>query len=548
MNARQFGIGLSLLCLLYLTIQLLYVQRTEFNPDEAQGAYAAWRVLENLPYRDFKPYKTVLGYYWQSLVFHWANDTWHGYQLLRLQAVLTNTLCLGLAGVLFGRLYRRDAVLIALLALITMSNFLERSFEIRVDLLTAFAGLFSLYFLLSGKYLLAGLLCAFSFFISQKGAYYIIASNFALLSMLLVERNRERFLNGISFNLGCLAVTSVYFGTWFILAPDGSTSKATLGSHNAIVFTELYDNLNQYWRQSLQRNPAFYLIAVAHIGQLLYLTWGGRTTGRDTTLAVYALVIGCLGVWHKQPWPYFFLILVPTAFVLHASFYDWLLARLNRAKHVIVILLIICAVTPLHRLDTVLKRKNYLQHEMAMIAKRILGPGDSYVDGMDFLYDLEQAASGTRWLDKRALERMHAGGDKYHQLLIANLEKSRAKLIIRNWRLVQLPTSIQNYFALNFLHLWGNIHVYAPTIPAGGHQTMLKFTGQYEVVSSERLRIEIDGRNVWTGDVIELQAGSVSTRAPDAFRLSLHSANWTKGADPRSRFESARFMTFRYFE
>jgi len=540
--------GLSLLCLAYLTIQLLYIQRTEFSPDEAQGAYAAWRLLENLPYRDYQPYKTVLGYYWQSLVFQWADGTWQGYQLLRLHGLLTNTLCLGLAGILFARLYRRDAVLIALLALITMSNFLERSFEIRVDLLTAFAGLFSLYFLLSGKFLLAGLLCAFSFFISQKGAYYIIASNFALLAMLLIERNRERLLNGISFNFGCLAVTIVYFGTWFILAPDGPTSKATFGSHNAIVFTEIYDHVHKYWIQSLERNPLFYAIVVAHITQLFYLAWRDRTTGCDTTLAVYAFVIACLGAWHKQPWPYFFLILVPTAFVVHASFYSRLLGWLGRPKHIVTALLVIIALIPLFRLGAVLERKNYFQHDMVVVANRILGPNDTYVDGMDLLFDRRQAATGLRWLDRRALERLHASGGEHHQQLIATIDESQSKLIIRNWRLVRLPRSIQTYLARNFLHLWGNIHIYAPTISAGERNLKFKFSGRYEVIGSEDLIVEIDGQSVGAGDFVELSADLVSTRSPEPFRLRLYSAAWLDGIDQRSGFERAGFMFFRYPE
>jgi len=57
----------------------------------------------------------------------------------------------------------------------------------------------------------------------------------------------------------------------------------------------------------------------------------GNAPPSNLTLFVYALVLGALCIWHKQPWPYFFVLLVPTAYLLHVAWLDaafvWLEAR-----------------------------------------------------------------------------------------------------------------------------------------------------------------------------------------------------------------------------
>ena len=83
----------------YLGVQALYVPRLPLVMDEFQGARAAWRLLADVPYRDFTPYKTVLGYYLQLPALTLLEDPW-----LALLATKLWTALLGAAALAAGAL------------------------------------------------------------------------------------------------------------------------------------------------------------------------------------------------------------------------------------------------------------------------------------------------------------------------------------------------------------------------------------------------------------------------------------------------------------
>ena len=67
-KARRIGVskrrvvliaaGLSLL---YFAIQVVYISRLPLVMDEFDGANEAYQLLDLTPYKDYRPYKTVLG-------------------------------------------------------------------------------------------------------------------------------------------------------------------------------------------------------------------------------------------------------------------------------------------------------------------------------------------------------------------------------------------------------------------------------------------------------------------------------------------------------
>ena len=96
-----------------------------------------------------------------------------------------------------------------------MSTFLERSSVLRVDMLTAWIGLFSLLFLLDRRFVISGALAGLSFLVSQKGLYFNLAAAAALLGQwLLVQRNRQAFLDGIAFACASAATIGGYLVAW----------------------------------------------------------------------------------------------------------------------------------------------------------------------------------------------------------------------------------------------------------------------------------------------------------------------------------------------
>src|SRR2546423_1052727 len=80
------------------------------------------------------------------------------------------------------------ALLTAVLLLVLMSNYAERSFEVRADGLSSLFGLLSLVVLLRGRPFAAGALATLSFLCTQKGIYFVFAGGVAVTAVLLLRR------------------------------------------------------------------------------------------------------------------------------------------------------------------------------------------------------------------------------------------------------------------------------------------------------------------------------------------------------------------------
>ena len=548
LSRSTFVLLVALLCVFYLAIEFVYLERTEFNPDEAQGAHSAHRLLSELPYRDFKPYKTALGHYLQLPATVIASDTWSGYRLIRVENVLITAAFLAWAAFALARHYRPEAVCLALLLLVTMTNFAERSFEIRVDMLSALLGLAGLLMLLERRFAWAGVLCGLSFLMTQKGVYFFAASNAALLGWFMVCRDRQAFGHGVAFNTGAATVVGLYLGFWYVIAAGKPVSGATFASHYNIAFTHLYDYLLDYWVQTLRRNPFFYAIALVHLFQLALWRLKGPANFREQTLLIYSLGLLACCMWHRQPWPYFFVLLAPTIMVLHASFFHRFLPALQGAQQFVVLLFVLMALLPLTRLEVTLKRDNGFQRHMVELASDFLEPGETYVDGIELLYDRPQQVKALRWLDTARLRSIHAKGADFHQAILDELESRPVKLVIRNWRLIRLPTVIQTYLATHFARLWGNIHTYAPTVHPHDKLVDLKFAGTYRILAQGPAGLTIEGADYAQGDQLRLSQGRHSVQASSVLSLQFLPDGWEAKVKAPYEAERPGFMLYRHPE
>src|SRR6266851_173934 len=74
---RGLMMKLTLLLLSYLGIESVYILRFPLVMDEFATAACVYRTIDQLvPYRDYVPYKTVLGYYLQLPIFLLPFRTW----------------------------------------------------------------------------------------------------------------------------------------------------------------------------------------------------------------------------------------------------------------------------------------------------------------------------------------------------------------------------------------------------------------------------------------------------------------------------------------
>lgn len=524
---RRFTLSMLVLCGLYLGTQCLYVATLPLVMDEFQGAHAVRRLATGLPYRDFIPYKTVLGYYLQLLPLQLTRDTW-----AQLIAVKLSMAAWTAAGVFFtarllARQYRRSAICLGTILLFCMSTFLERSAELRVDMLTSLAGLVSLALLLDRRFAAAGALAGASFLLSQKGIYFIFAGALACgAHWLRGRRRRPEFVDCVRFISAAAAPIAAYVMVWGALSSFTLVMDVVFFAHSDIALDDLYD-ISRYWFHTLRANPYFYALAVLALGQLFARRRAGLQGERDSVLFVYGGVILVLGLWHRQPWPYFFVILIPTFYVLVIAFLD---AELERAAELsrafVVTFCLLGVVVPLQRVKAVLSRDNGFQRSSVRLAEAILEPGDTYLAGTEMLPGHQQAAARhLAWLDRRHLLRV-GFADKAR--LIAELEASPPKLILMNYRIAALPPRIRQYLADNYQRYYGAAHTYSPLIRSQRFQIGLD--GVYELRA--QVACELDGRRVEPGQHVALTRGS-HTASMTGFRLALVVAPPSELLDPR---------------
>jgi hypothetical protein len=523
--------------------------------DEFDGAYDVYRLKTQLPYRDFKPYKTVIGYYIQLPPLLIADDVWSGLMMIKSEMALINTGMMLMGAYWLRRFFRRSAIICALLSLTAMSTYLERSSALRVDMLTAWAGFISLLFLLNKKERWSGFFAGLSFLISQKGIFYFVAGNSALLGYFLWYRREKNMLwRYCLFNLSALVPIGLYFALWGIVGSFVMTGHSTFLSHLDIALNKIYEIRFRFWAQTVLRNPLFYILTIFGLGFLLQRSISQKSFTEDTIVSyrlspilfVYGATIFTCGLWHRQPWPYFFVILIPTFFVLVVAFFENYLAknlswRQFILRPVTIVLIVLGLIYPLSRIIVVMDRDNSYQQHMVKLGRALLDENEFYIAGVDILYDRMQANSYLRRLGKVRRENLRLANPEKIQKIIQDLEKVTPKFIMVNYRTNDLPHLLKNYIKRNYAQFWGSIHLYAPEIQSNIRELNLKLDGIYQVEIVEGETISLNGHKYVSNQTIFLKSGTYHFISSNAFRLFLIPEHILQVADARYEIERPFF-------
>jgi len=529
---RRFVWVVALICLGYAALELIYASGLPLVMDEFQGARAVQQLTKGVPYRDFTPYKTVLGYYLQLPALLLAGgDAWSKVMFIKYEMVLVNAACIFAACLLLARRFEKAAICVGLVLLVCMSTFLERSIELRVDMPTAWFGLFSLLAILERRPFVAGLLAAASFLTSQKGAYFMLSGGAALgVYWLFAERTLRRFVDAVVFSICAAAPIMLYFGVFGLLSDSVSTvTGQVVTAHEQIVFEDLYVEVKRYWFQTMGRNPLFYAAVMIAVGR----AFAGRSSGfANWALWVYGTSMIVLSLWHKQPWPYFFVLLIPTGFVLIVSLVDAELGLVRRFSPLVLAVLALGGVVyPLTRVPVVLERDNGPQENAVRLVSAIARRKDPYLAGVEMVVNRTQTR-GLGWLDRNRLRTLNRGKPS---VVIELLRAQPPKALIMNYRLLSLSRAVRHHLSSNYRQLHGNVHVYCPTITEPGASWDLPFSGTYRVVTSGKKRVKkvvIDGKTVKVNKTVKLKKGARLIETEKPFRLCLEPKGWEEIADP----------------
>ncbi|HEV8658841.1 MAG TPA: hypothetical protein VGS96_09430 [Thermoanaerobaculia bacterium] len=509
--SRRFAAAVAIIVGAFLILEIVYAYRLPRVMDEFTGAHYVYLTSKLVPYRDFHPPKTVLAYYIQVPPVALIRGHWDAMTGMKIELAVLWAAVLAAAAAMLRREIDSRAVLAALAMTAVMSTFVERATEIRPDAIAAIFGLASLLALIRRKPGLAGLFCAASFCSTQKGIYFALAGGLALVATAIRDRTRQSLLDVMRYGIVSTVSVAAYFLFWMLMSsPDRVIHRVIFDKDiKAAALTELYVGMRaHFWTQTLVRNPVFY--AVAFIGLLILIPRWSRRTLKVGLIVPYAIVLIPLCLWHKQPWPYFFVFLVPTLFVVIAV----VMGELQWNRMLATIAVAAAILIPLMRLHVTLTR-TVTAHQRAMVdtGERLLASGDTYLDGTNMLFRHEQASSEFTWIDATTLARFGSLSLAEVMTMIQHADAGRPKLVIWTYRIAGLPAPIQLYIDRRFLPLYGNLLFYGPAIRVPSFY--VAFDGDYAINAPAA----IDG--VAVRDIVKLKRGTHTLSGAATARLKL---------------------------
>jgi hypothetical protein len=514
----RFALAVALLLVAYAGVESLYIAHMPLVMDEFQGAYAVHELARGVPYRDFIPYKTVLGYALQLPVLELVPGLWASMLAVKVEMMLFVVAAFAAACFVLRRSVSGGATVAALAMTLAMSDFLERSAELRVDMLTAIFGLLSLLLLLRRQEALAGSLAAASFLVSQKGAVFVLAG---VCFLLLTAGPFAAAVRGASrYLLTAAALLVLYLAGWSCVAPPAEVVRSVLFGPAAVVTTDAVPIRAHFWMQTLTRNPIFYALSLLAMVTLVR---------RDRALAAYAAVVALFAVAYPQPWPYHFVLLVPTMFVVLAAGGGGWFSR-PRLRLLVVGIFVAGVAWPLARLPIALRRDNGAQRAAVELAHALVGRDESYLAGVDLLYDRRQAPQALRFLDNNLQIRLHHLPAGQLAATALSLAAAPNTVVVVNEQLSALPAPLLRVIRGRYAPLWGNVWIYAPAVLRG--RFVIEHTGTYALQPLGAAgAMQIDGAAVAGRVALARGAHTYAGAAP--LRLKLQPAGWEGAADRR---------------
>lgn len=327
-----------LACVLYFGFACFYNAYTMISVDEFWYAHRIYQYRSGLPYRDFSPYKTVLGYYVLLLPMLLTHGYFQTLITLKNTVTLINTLAFASGSILLARRFHPTAALCALLLVLFSETVLSYGAQIRVDILGYWCAFFALLALLDKKPLLAALLMGAGFLITQKIIWYWFASDVGLgLTWLLFQRNTSRFFAIVYYNAVILAIIAVYIAVWsqissFKIVWDSLFVEAGVMYH--LAWYAKYREL--FWHFILNLNPYLFLVAPFTLVSLLTLK-DKEAENRVFIVSVAVTILLCL-VPYQQVFPYYMQVTIPAFLLLYTSFFSWVQLLCHRTVPVNAVL------------------------------------------------------------------------------------------------------------------------------------------------------------------------------------------------------------------
>ncbi len=325
-SQHRFIFSLVGLCLLYLMVEIFLNRYTMLAIDEFWFAHIIYHYKDALPYRDFAPYKTVLGYYLLLPPMLSAKGIIPTLTFTKQCLALLNTLILFISSYWLTRYFSRRGVLSSLIVLLTSDIVLSFSTNIRVDLLGYWFCFFALLCLMERRFLLAGLLIGLGFITTQKALWYIVASDIALAAQwLLYSRQRKVIWHIASYNLMAAFVMGLYIAFWSWLSDWHTVITSIFHEASVLYHLDWYDSARGlFWSYIVSFNPlVFALWPLSLLSLVVTYDHDDAYQQRFFIVIVGMVILFCL-IPYKMIFPYYMQVSIPVWLILYSAFFSWL--------------------------------------------------------------------------------------------------------------------------------------------------------------------------------------------------------------------------------
>jgi len=423
-----------------------------------------------------------------------------------------------------------------------MTSLLEWAIEVRLDMLTALFGYVSLILLLERRIALAGAVAGMGFLISQKGAMFALAGGIALLGCLATQRDRRWVRHVLVYGACVVLPISLYVLYWSPVASLARVCGSTFAQATQLraLTTPSSSTAHLYqlsWTQTLTRNPFFYICALGAMGSLLALR---RTRDlRQTKLLLYGGTVGAIMVNVRQPWPYSFVLLVPTVFVLLVELFSHEFDRpvgLLRQPVFWVAYSLFGLVLPLCELPIVAQADTRPQREALELTEALLGPEDRYFAGFQFLYRGDANTHSLSTVDLNSAPPTHSLTAAWVAGILEGLQKEPIRLLLYTFKIdADVPTLIREHLYRNYAPFWGNVWIYAPQVKPSDSEVNLLFTDAYSIEMDQPRPVLIDSQPYAPGATVALKQGRHRIATTARLRLKLRAAKVDHLLDPAYR-------------
>lgn len=317
--------ALICLCFTYLAIEFLFNAYTMFSVDEFWFAHRAYQYKDQLPYRDFAPYKTVIGYYLLLIPMLAAKGIIGTLIFTKNMIAVLNSIILFSGAIWLARFFSKQAILISLMLILFSEVVLSYSTNIRIDLFAYWFCFISFLLLLEKRYVVAGLFIGLGFCTSQKAIWYIMASNIALgLQWLMYSRQRESLLSIFKFNLAAALILASYIVIWSLFSDLHTVTYSIFKEASAMYQLDWYNNSRRlFWSLTLTYNPLLFLLWPVSLLTLMVSYPSDLQYRQRFFIITYALTVLLCLIPYKQVFPYYMQVTIPVFLILYTSFFQW---------------------------------------------------------------------------------------------------------------------------------------------------------------------------------------------------------------------------------